>query len=85
MLNAAGTAAASTPMMEATTAGLSMVCTVSQEMMAARAEVPSWSLDMPMATPRANRIAMLSIRIPPALISSMAIMLLAPHPEGSIQ
>ena len=70
---------------DATTALLSMVCTVSQEIIAARAEVPSWSLDMPMATPRAKRIAMLSMRMPPALMSSRAARLLAPQPAGSIQ
>ena len=53
-------------MMVVTTPVESRVVIISQEARAARPPVPSFLSDMPTPTPITNRIAMLSIKAPPA-------------------
>ena len=61
------------------------VVITNQDTRPARPAEPSLSSDIPIPTPIAKRIAMLSIRAPPAFKRIAATILLAPQPVGSIQ
>ena len=54
------------------------VVSISQEARAAMAPVPSFFSDIPTPTPIANRIAMLSIKAPPAFTRNRPIRFAAP-------
>ena len=85
LANAGATSETSIPLSIATTAGDNNVVIINHETRPARPAVPSLSSDIPTATPIANKIPMLSINDPPALIKNAAPALFAPQPVGSIQ
>ena len=81
----AGTSFAGIPFIIPTAPGDNKVVTTKKETNPARAADPFLSLDIPNATPIANRIGILSIIAPPDLIKKAANTLSPPHPTGSIQ
>ena len=83
--NAGATSSTGIPFNIPTTAGDNNVVIINHDTSAARPPVPSLSSDIPTPTPIANKIPMLSMIDPPALIKKAAIALLAPQPVGSIQ